>query len=144
MQRDVGLAFATRTLATTRFRAWYGASSPTTASQKKLWSISTASKSDYFDYREVMSTSSERPREVDPLLKDLSEKKQNFRRNVVSLAAELKDVRGRLASQEQTFARETLTRQACLKPLKSAIPRNWCTSELVYFASLDCVKIFVF
>ncbi|XP_058215594.1 nuclear envelope-associated protein 2-like isoform X1 [Rhododendron vialii] len=58
-----------------------------------------------------MSTSSERPREVDPLLKDLSEKKQNFRRNVVSLAAELKDVRGRLASQEQTFARETLTRQ---------------------------------
>ncbi|KAF7142577.1 hypothetical protein RHSIM_Rhsim05G0121800 [Rhododendron simsii] len=59
-----------------------------------------------------MSTSSERPREVDPLLKDLSEKKQNFRRNVVSLAAELKDVRGRLASQEQTFARETLTRQA--------------------------------
>ncbi|KAG5548930.1 hypothetical protein RHGRI_014335 [Rhododendron griersonianum] len=38
-----------------------------------------------------MSTSSERPREVDPLLKDLSEKKQNFRRNVVSLAAELKD-----------------------------------------------------
>lgn len=58
---------------------------------------------------EVMSTSSER--EVDPLLKDLSEKKQNFRRNVVSLAAELKEVRSRLASQEQTFARETLTRQ---------------------------------
>ncbi|XP_060167411.1 nuclear envelope-associated protein 2-like isoform X2 [Lycium barbarum] len=28
---------------------------------------------------------------VDPLLKDLSEKKQNFRRNVVSLAAELKE-----------------------------------------------------
>ncbi|KAI8555365.1 hypothetical protein RHMOL_Rhmol05G0169400 [Rhododendron molle] len=77
-----------------------------------------------------MSTSSERPREVDPLLKDLSEKKQNFRRNVVSLAAELKDVRGRLASQEQTFARETLTRQACLKPLKSSTPRNWCTPEL--------------
>ncbi|KAH6818999.1 myosin heavy chain [Perilla frutescens var. frutescens] len=30
-------------------------------------------------------------REVDPLLKDLSEKKQSFRRNVVSLAAELKE-----------------------------------------------------
>ncbi|MCD7449967.1 Nuclear envelope-associated protein 2 [Datura stramonium] len=48
---------------------------------------------------------------VDPLLKDLSEKKQNFRRNVVSLAAELKEVRGRLACQEQSFVRETLTRQ---------------------------------
>ncbi|CAH9050559.1 unnamed protein product [Cuscuta epithymum] len=50
-------------------------------------------------------------REVDPLLKDLSEKKQSFRRSVVSLAAELKEVRGRLASQAQSFARETLTRQ---------------------------------
>ncbi|CAI9764557.1 unnamed protein product [Fraxinus pennsylvanica] len=50
-------------------------------------------------------------REVDPLLKDLNEKKQSFRRNVVSLASELKDVRGRLASQEKCFARETLTRQ---------------------------------
>ncbi|XP_073122264.1 nuclear envelope-associated protein 2-like isoform X1 [Henckelia pumila] len=49
-------------------------------------------------------------REVDPLLKDLSEKKQSFRRNVVSLAAELKEVRGRLASQEQSFAKETLSR----------------------------------
>ncbi|XP_051144873.1 nuclear envelope-associated protein 2-like [Andrographis paniculata] len=51
-------------------------------------------------------------REVDPLLKDLSEKKQSFRRNVVSLAAELKDVRCKLASQEQCFAKESLTRQA--------------------------------
>ncbi|KAG8363964.1 hypothetical protein BUALT_Bualt19G0077100 [Buddleja alternifolia] len=51
---------------------------------------------------------------VDPLLKDLSEKKQIFRRNVVSLAAELKEVRGRLASQEQCFAEETLARQACV------------------------------
>ncbi|GMN44115.1 hypothetical protein TIFTF001_013315 [Ficus carica] len=49
--------------------------------------------------------------EIDPLLKDLNEKKQSFRRNVVSLAAELKDVRYRLASQEQSFAKETLTRQ---------------------------------
>ncbi|XP_049385637.1 nuclear envelope-associated protein 2-like isoform X2 [Solanum stenotomum] len=48
---------------------------------------------------------------VDPLLKDLSEKKQNFRRNVVSLAAELKEFRSRLAYQEQSFVRETLTRQ---------------------------------
>ncbi|KAL2513909.1 hypothetical protein Fot_27880 [Forsythia ovata] len=50
-------------------------------------------------------------REVDPLLKDLNEKKQSFRRNVVSLASELKEARNRLASQEQSFARETLTRQ---------------------------------
>lgn len=51
--------------------------------------------------------------EVDPLLKDLNEKKQSFRRNVVSLAAELKEVRSRLASQEQSYAKESLTRQAC-------------------------------
>ncbi|XP_071725465.1 nuclear envelope-associated protein 2-like [Rutidosis leptorrhynchoides] len=51
-------------------------------------------------------------REIDPLLRDLSEKKQNFRRNVVSLAAELKDVRNRLSFQEESFAKESLTRQA--------------------------------
>ncbi|KVI07292.1 hypothetical protein Ccrd_014312 [Cynara cardunculus var. scolymus] len=49
--------------------------------------------------------------EIDPLLRDLSEKKQNFRRNVVSLAAELKEVRTRLSFQEQSFAKESLTRQ---------------------------------
>ncbi|CAA7015901.1 unnamed protein product [Microthlaspi erraticum] len=48
---------------------------------------------------------------VDPLLKDLNEKKESFRRNVVSLAAELKQVRGRLVSQEQSFLKETLTRK---------------------------------
>ena len=52
-------------------------------------------------------------REIDPLLKDLNEKMQSFRRNVVSLAAELKEVRSRLASQEQSCAKESLTRQAC-------------------------------
>lgn len=57
------------------------------------------------------SASSSSAREIDPLLRDLSEKKQNFRRNVVSLAAELKEVRTRLASQEQSYAKETLTRQ---------------------------------
>ncbi|KAL1293928.1 hypothetical protein HN51_054598 [Arachis hypogaea] len=50
-------------------------------------------------------------RDIDPLLKDLNEKKQSFKRNVVSLAAELKDVRNRLASQEQSYAKETLTRK---------------------------------
>ncbi|KAF5454245.1 hypothetical protein F2P56_023924 [Juglans regia] len=57
------------------------------------------------------SLSSIQGREIDPLLKDLNEKKQSFRRNVVSLAAELKEVRGRLASQEQSYAKESLTRQ---------------------------------
>ncbi|GMP39801.1 hypothetical protein CsSME_00010493 [Camellia sinensis var. sinensis] len=42
--------------------------------------------------------------DIDPLLKDLSERQQSFRRNVVSLASELNQVRERLA-------RETLTRQ---------------------------------
>ncbi|XP_022861727.1 nuclear envelope-associated protein 2-like isoform X1 [Olea europaea var. sylvestris] len=50
-------------------------------------------------------------RSVDPLLKDLSEKKRSFRRNVESLAAELKEVRSRLASQEHSYARESLNRQ---------------------------------
>ncbi|KAF8387712.1 hypothetical protein HHK36_026366 [Tetracentron sinense] len=66
----------------------------------------------------MMMSVTEKPsssaRELDPLLKDLSEKKQSFRRNVVSLAAELKDVRSRLAAQEDSFAREILTRQAKL------------------------------
>lgn len=52
-------------------------------------------------------------REVDPLLKDLNERKQSFRRNVVSLAAELKEARSRLSSQEESFAKEAQTRQAC-------------------------------
>ena len=58
------------------------------------------------------SSSSSNGREIDPLLRDLSEKKQNFKRNVVSLAAELKDVRTRLALKEQSYAKETLTRRA--------------------------------
>lgn len=57
------------------------------------------------------SSSSSNARELDPLLKDLSERKQSFRRSVVSLAAELNEVRSRLASQEQSFVKETLTRQ---------------------------------
>lgn len=57
-------------------------------------------------------TSTVAAREVDPLLQDLNEKKQSFRRNVVSLAVELKELRSRLASQEQSYAKETQTRQA--------------------------------
>jgi hypothetical protein len=51
------------------------------------------------------------PRDVDPLLRDLNDKKQSFRRNVVSLASELKELRSRLASQEQSYVKETQTRQ---------------------------------
>ena len=60
-----------------------------------------------------VSSSAASARDIDPLLKDLNEKKQSFRRNVVSLAAELKGVRSRLASQEQSYVKESLTRQAC-------------------------------
>lgn len=51
-------------------------------------------------------------REEDPLLKDLSEKKQSFRRNVVSLAADLKQARTRLAEQERFCSQEAISRQA--------------------------------
>ncbi|KAH6794128.1 myosin heavy chain [Perilla frutescens var. hirtella] len=45
-------------------------------------------------------------REVDPLLKDLSEKKQSFRRNVVSLAAELKEeAESKLKNMEEEMYR---------------------------------------
>lgn len=57
--------------------------------------------------------SSSSARDFDPLLKDLTEKKLSFRRNVVSLATELKDARSRLASKEESFAQEALIRQAC-------------------------------
>ncbi|KAG8067085.1 hypothetical protein GUJ93_ZPchr0005g15039 [Zizania palustris] len=59
----------------------------------------------------VVPPSSASLSDLDPLLKDLTEKKLSFRRNVVSLASELKDVRNRLASQEQLFARESQTRK---------------------------------
>jgi hypothetical protein len=47
-------------------------------------------------------------------LKDLTEKKLSFRRNVASLASELKDVRNKLASQEQLFTRESQTRKVSM------------------------------
>ncbi|KAE9589540.1 hypothetical protein Lal_00000101 [Lupinus albus] len=64
-------------------------------------------------------TSSIATRDVDPLLKDLNEKKQSFRRNVVTLAAELKELRTRLATQEQSYVKETLTRQEAETKAKS-------------------------
>ncbi|KAL5981667.1 hypothetical protein ACLOJK_015730 [Asimina triloba] len=60
---------------------------------------------------EKASSSSQRAQEIDPLLRDLTERNQSIRRNIVSLAAEVKDVRSKLASSEESLARETLTRQ---------------------------------
>ncbi|KAM0947554.1 hypothetical protein DsansV1_C07g0068681 [Dioscorea sansibarensis] len=94
--------------------------------------------------------------EVDPLLKDLSEKKQNFRRSVVSLAAELKDVRNRLASEEKSFAHETLTRkvaetkamnmelevgmlQKCLEEKNDCLQKSAASSEQ-YLKELDDLR----
>ncbi|KAK9070722.1 hypothetical protein SSX86_011127 [Deinandra increscens subsp. villosa] len=76
--------------------------------------------------------------EIDPLLRDLSEKKQSFRRNVVSLAAELKDVRNRLCCQEASFAKESLTRQACFVFLEAeARAKNMETEVYRLQKSLD-------
>ncbi|PKI50432.1 hypothetical protein CRG98_029182 [Punica granatum] len=55
---------------------------------------------------------------IDPLLKNLDEKKQRFRQNAVSLAAELKEVCSRLAYQEQSSARGKLTRQEAERKVK--------------------------
>ncbi|EMS68086.1 hypothetical protein TRIUR3_19439 [Triticum urartu] len=61
---------------------------------------------------------------LDPLLKDLTEKKLRFRRNVASLASELKDVRHKLASQEQLFTRESQTREHGLQSYKFGLTRE--------------------
>ncbi|KAE9615919.1 hypothetical protein Lalb_Chr04g0260311 [Lupinus albus] len=50
-------------------------------------------------------------RDVDPLLKDLFERKLSFRRKIASLASEIKVVRQRLALQDQSYTKQTLTRQ---------------------------------
>ncbi|XP_042401611.1 nuclear envelope-associated protein 2-like isoform X1 [Zingiber officinale] len=56
-------------------------------------------------------TASSSSLEVDPLLKDLTEKKLIFKKNVATLATELKDVRRRLVLQEQSFAKEAHARK---------------------------------
>lgn len=55
---------------------------------------------------------SEKRRDLEPLLKDLSEKTRSFKRNVVSLAVEFKDARSRLASLEESSPHKSLTQQA--------------------------------
>lgn len=54
------------------------------------------------------------PREPNPILQALQEKKQNFKRmasEVGSMASEIRDVRSRLATQEASLARESACRQ---------------------------------
>lgn len=60
----------------------------------------------------------EKGRESDPLWKDLSEKKQSFRRHVASLAVELKETRSLLASREQLFTTEAQSRLEAEKRAK--------------------------
>ncbi|OEL25667.1 hypothetical protein BAE44_0013313, partial [Dichanthelium oligosanthes] len=48
---------------------------------------------------------------LDPLLRDLVEKKLNLKRNITSMAAELKDARNKLASQELLVAQELEARK---------------------------------
>lgn len=74
-----------------------------------LESRKAVSSSSSLERRKGVSFSS--PQELDPLLKDLNEKKLTFRKNVVSLAAELNDVRSRLASQEESYINEVQSRQ---------------------------------
>ncbi|XP_010270972.1 PREDICTED: synaptonemal complex protein 1-like [Nelumbo nucifera] len=68
---------------------------------------------------EVSEKPSASARDLDPLLKDLDEKRQSFRRNVVSLATELKDARSQLALQEESFAQEILSRRVAETRAKS-------------------------
>ncbi|CAD6231749.1 unnamed protein product [Miscanthus lutarioriparius] len=49
--------------------------------------------------------------ELDPLLRDLVEKKLSLKRNVTAMATELKDARNRLASQELLLAQELEARK---------------------------------
>ncbi|KMZ64157.1 hypothetical protein ZOSMA_37G00370 [Zostera marina] len=64
------------------------------------------------------SSSSGTSFELDPLLKDLSDKRQFFKKNVQSLAADLKDARARLATKEESFSRENQTRKAAEAKVK--------------------------
>lgn len=51
--------------------------------------------------------------ELNPLLRDLVEKKLSLKRSVTSMAAELKDARNRLASKELLYAQELEARKVC-------------------------------
>ncbi|KAJ4915003.1 hypothetical protein Rs2_00553 [Raphanus sativus] len=72
-------------------------------------------------------------REEDPLLKDLSEKKQSFRRNVVSLAADLKQARTRLAQQERFCSQEAISRQASKAKQSSFILESLSLKKIFFW-----------
>ncbi|OIW17462.1 hypothetical protein TanjilG_22574 [Lupinus angustifolius] len=67
----------------------------------------------------ISQSSSLAVRDVDPLLKDLIDTKLSFRRNVASLAAQFKELRHRLASQDQSYTKQILTRQEAELKAKS-------------------------
>lgn len=94
--------------------------------------------------------------ELDPRLRDLVEKKVSLKRNVASLAAELKDARNKFASQEQLFAQESETRkvaqskarsmeeevsklQKCLEDKDEQLRASPCSTE-EYLHELDDLK----
>lgn len=76
---------------------------------------------------------------VDPLLRDLDEKKESFRRNVVSMASELKQVRGRLVSQEQFFVKESFCRKVC--PFFNLLCLIYCLISYLFVTALVGLKI---
>ncbi|KAJ4775930.1 hypothetical protein LUZ62_060192 [Rhynchospora pubera] len=59
--------------------------------------------------------------DLDPLLKDLTQKKLSFKKNVVSLATELKDVRSRLAAQHHLFATERQVAESKARTMEQEI-----------------------
>ncbi|KAL6850012.1 hypothetical protein ACP4OV_020639 [Aristida adscensionis] len=61
--------------------------------------------------RAAIPSSSFPPHELDPLLRGLVEKKLILKRNVTSMASELKDARTKLASQELLLAQESEARK---------------------------------
>lgn len=83
------------------------------------------------------SSSSGTSFELDPLLKDLSDKRQFFKKNVQSLAADLKDARARLATKEESFSRENQTR----KVLDSSSSYHYCHHHCFPFAYIRFTKL---
>lgn len=72
--------------------------------------------------------------ELDPLLRDLVEKKLSLKRNVTAMATELKDSRNRLASKELLLAQELEARKVCF------ILCNWSDFGALCHNGLEIVE----
>ncbi|KAL0412861.1 UNVERIFIED_CONTAM: Nuclear envelope-associated protein 2 [Sesamum radiatum] len=87
-------------------------------------------------------------REVDPLLKDLSEKKQSFRRNVVSLAAELKEeaetkakiMEEKISRLQKDLEQRNIQLQASTSAAEMLSPETLSRLLLQYVKELDDVR----